>query len=242
MEEGISLRDVFKIIGNYKVLILSIVVVFGLTAGLVSHYVLPPVYETSTQIVVHQNDIKTGKEINQNNEADLQLIETYSDIIENPGVLAQVSERQNLALTAEQMNKQVTVTTNTNSHVINISVRDSDIERAVVIANTTVEVFSEEVSRLLNANNVSVISPAANIGIPTPVAPNVALNTAIASLIGLLFGTSLAFLSNYMNTTIKNEQEVERLLDIPVLAIIPFTAVKETRGEQIQTTFERKEV
>lgn len=242
MEEGISLREVFHIIGRYKGLILSMAIVFGLTAGLVSRYVLPPIYETSTQLVVHQNDSETSNNLSQNNEADLQLIETYSDIIENPGVLAQVSERQNLALTAEQMNNQVTVTTNPNSHVMSISVRDPDIDRAVLIANTTVEVFREEVKRLLNAHNVSVISPAVNVGVPTPVAPNVGLNTAIALLVGALIGASLAFLSNYMDTTIKNEQEVERLLDIPVLASIPVLAEQETQHEQRQATLERNEV
>ncbi len=242
MEEGISLREVFKIIGNYKVLILLIAGVFGLTAGLVSHYVLPSVYETSTQILVHQNDIKTDKEINQNIEGDLQWIETYSDIIGNPGVLTQVSDRLDVDFSAEQMQKKVFVTTNTNSHVINITVRDYDIEQAVAIANTTVEVFSEEVSRLLNTNNVSVISPAAIVGVPTPVGPNVLLNAGIATLVGLFLGSSFAFLSNYMNTTIQNERDVEKVLAVTVLAVIPYVEQPAKQPEARRVILERKEV
>ncbi|MEK6268209.1 MAG: Wzz/FepE/Etk N-terminal domain-containing protein [Planococcus sp. (in: firmicutes)] len=242
MDEGISLREVFNIIGQTKMLIISVVFACGLITGAVSYYILPPVYETSTQILVHQNGSENESAASQNNEADLQLIETYSDIIENPGILTQVSNRLNLDLEAEQMKKKVAVSTSANSHVINITVRDNDIDRAVSIANTTVAVFSEEVSRLLNANNVSVISPAASEGIPTPVGPNILLNTGIAALVGLFFSISLAFLKNYMNTTIRNEQDLEKVLQLSVLAVIPYLDQKEKKQSMRETTVESKGV
>ncbi|PSL40755.1 capsular polysaccharide biosynthesis protein [Planomicrobium soli] len=242
MEEGISLREVFNILNKYKVLILSITFVAALLAGILSYFVLPPVYEGSTEILVNQNRAQNNQLTGQDVEADIRLIKTYSDIVENPEILKTVSEQLNLGLTAKQMSEQITVTSNENSQVISISVRDKNIERAVSIANTIVEVFSEEVRKLLNVSNVSVISAADIEDNPLPVGPKVFLNTAITSLIGLLFGTSLAFLINYLNTTIKNDQDVENVLNIPVLAMIPSLVEKEKPKEIVKTTFERKEV
>lgn len=243
MGDGISLREVFKILGKYKMVVLSITIVFGLITGIVSYYVLPSIYESTTQILVNQNNKQNNEMSNQNFETNLQFVDTYSDIIQNPGILNQVSKQLDLNFTAKQMNKKITVTSNDNSQVINISVRDSNIERATSIANTTVEVFSEEVKELLNVNNVSVISPAAIVDDPLPVGPNVLLNTVIASLIGLLFGISWAFLLNYMNTTIKDDQDVEDLLNIPVLAMIPTLIVERAKPKEIvEKIYERKEV
>ncbi|TWT27786.1 YveK family protein [Planomicrobium sp. CPCC 101110] len=242
MEEKLGLREVFKVLNKYKVLIISITFALGLIAGMVSHYSITPLYESSTQILVNRNGALNSQESNQNIEADLRLIDTYSDIIKTPNILNQVIEKLNLNLTVEELTEKITVDSNDGSQVIYISVRDIDIERAVLIANTTVEVFSEEIKEILNVNNVAVISPAAIGESPSPVTPNIFVNTAVMSVIGLLVGSSLAFLFNYMNTTIRNEKDVENILNIPVLAMIPSLAEKEKINNSTLRNLERKEV
>jgi capsular exopolysaccharide synthesis family protein len=54
-----------------------------------------------------------------------------------------------------------------------------------------------------------------------PAKPNVAMNLALGSILGLLFGFGLAFTLEYMDTTVKSLDDVERFLGVPVLAVIP---------------------
>ena len=54
-----------------------------------------------------------------------------------------------------------------------------------------------------------------------PVRPNVALNLLLGSIVGLGFGLGLAFFLEYLDTSVKSLEDVERYLEVPVLAVIP---------------------
>jgi capsular polysaccharide biosynthesis protein len=72
----------------------------------------------------------------------------------------------------------------------------------------------------MNVDNVSVLAKAEIKENPTPVKPNPLLNIAIAVLVGLMAGIGLAFLLEYMDNTIKDEDDIERLLELPILGSI----------------------
>lgn len=54
-----------------------------------------------------------------------------------------------------------------------------------------------------------------------PAKPNIALNLALGGILGLMFGVGLAFFLEYMDTSVKNLDDVEKFLGVPVLAVIP---------------------
>ena len=51
--------------------------------------------------------------------------------------------------------------------------------------------------------------------------PRVALNLTLGALVGLVVGLGLAFFIEYLDTSVKTMEDVENLLGVPVLAIIP---------------------
>jgi succinoglycan biosynthesis transport protein ExoP len=55
----------------------------------------------------------------------------------------------------------------------------------------------------------------------SPVSPNVTLNLVLGAVVGLIFGVGIAFFLEYLDTSIKTMEEVERYLQVPVLAVIP---------------------
>ena len=54
-----------------------------------------------------------------------------------------------------------------------------------------------------------------------PSSPNVSMNMAVGVLIGLVVGISLAFFIEYLDTSVKTMDDVETMLGVPVLAIVP---------------------
>ena len=54
-----------------------------------------------------------------------------------------------------------------------------------------------------------------------PSKPKVAAYMALAALLGLVIGVGLAFFIEYLDTSVKTLDDVERYLQIPVLAVIP---------------------
>jgi len=56
---------------------------------------------------------------------------------------------------------------------------------------------------------------------PKPVRPNVPLNIALGVMVGLIMGFGLAFFIEYLDTSVKTIDDVERALQAPVLGVIP---------------------
>ena len=56
---------------------------------------------------------------------------------------------------------------------------------------------------------------------PIAAKPMVALQLALGGIVGLVFGIGLAFFLEYLDTSVKTLEDVERYLGVPVLAVIP---------------------
>lgn len=242
MEENLTLKDLIKIFKERIFLILSITCLAVLAAAGVSYYILTPSYETSTQILVNQ---ERGTAVTYNNlaiETDLQLINTYSVIIKSPVILDEVVEQLNLDLTAKQLNEQITVSKTEDSQVFDVAVEYQDPQMAVDIANTTTQVFQEEIQTIMDINNITVLTPAVLDAGEGPVFPNPLLNMILAGVLGFLTGCGIALLLNYLDVTLKDEEDVIRVLDIPVIGVIAAIDEKEDDPGAVHMVLNRKEV
>lgn len=66
----------------------------------------------------------------------------------------------------------------------------------------------------------------------SPVSPNVTLNLVLGAVVGLIFGLGIAFFLEFLDTSVKTLEDVERYLQVPVLAVIPkdITLLHKQRG------------
>ncbi|PKH09215.1 YveK family protein [Planomicrobium sp. MB-3u-38] len=240
MEETISLQDLFKTIRKRLGLIALLTILAITIAGVISFLVLTPVYQTSTEILVNQSPAETGQLTNQNIQTDLQLINTYSGIIKSPAILDQVVEEMNLDMTTDQLTSKITVSNADQSQIVNITVQDEDPAMAVEIANTTASVFENDIQELMNVDNVTILSPAVMKENPSPVAPNPMLNMAIAGVVGLMLGVGIAFLLEYLDTSMKDQQDIEDVLGLPLLGVISPIVEKAELGPDNKTTSRRR--
>lgn len=227
MEELKSLQDMIKILKKRAGLIVSLTVMAMLVSGAVTYFLIDPVYESTTQVLVSSSDLGEADLNNENLQTDLQLITTYSDIMKSPAILRKVKEGLGLQQSIGELNEDITVTRSSDSQVVNITVQAPNAADAVKISNTTAETVISEIPKLMDVENISVLSPAVLGDNQEPASPNLLLNMALAALAGLLIGISTAFLLEYVNGEIRDKQDVEMMLGIPVLGLIPLIARNE---------------
>ncbi|SIQ21878.1 Capsular polysaccharide biosynthesis protein [Peribacillus simplex] len=219
MEETISIKDIFKTLKKRWKLIMLLTLIAALISGTISYFLLTPVYQSSTQILVNQKQSENQLDSTQI-RSNIDMINTYSVIIKSPAILEMVIDELELEQSVEQLSQKITINSQENSQVFSLTVQDSNPSQAVEIANTVSETFQKEIKDIMNVDNVSVLAKAEIKENPTPVKPNPVLNIAIAVVVGLMAGVGLAFLLEYMDNTIKDEDDIERLLELPILGSI----------------------
>jgi capsular polysaccharide biosynthesis protein len=237
MEETISLRELMDTLKKRISLILFITLTAVIVSGGVSFFLLTPVYQSSTQLLVNQSKSEQPAINPGEIQTNLQLIKTYNVIIKSPTILDKVISDLDLKMTSQQLNSKITVANEADSQVINLSVQDTNPEAAAEIANKTAAVFQNEIPKIMNVDNVSVLAKAEVGEEQSPIKPKPLLNIAIAMVIGLMAGVGIAFLLEFLDNTVKTEQEVEKLLGLPVLGSI--TRIKD-QNEQKTSRMQRK--
>lgn len=219
MEETISINDIFKTLKKRWKLIMLLTLIAALISGTISYFLLTPVYESSTQILVNQKKSENQLDFNQI-KSNIDMINTYSVIIKSPAILEKVINELELDQSVDQLSEKITINSQENSQVFSLTVNDSNPTKAVEIANTVSSIFQKEIKDIMNVDNVSILAKAEIKENPTPVKPNPLMNISIAVVVGLMAGVGLAFLLEYMDNTIRDEKDIETLLDLPLLGSI----------------------
>lgn len=220
MEETISLKELFHILKKRLAMILVIAFGAAMVSAIISFFIMIPIYESSTQILVNQKK-QEGTAIQFNEvQTNIQLTNTYKVIIKSPVILEQVKEKLHLEETVQKLNKKIEVANEKDSQVVVVTVQDKNPKVARDIANTTAEVFQSEVAKIMSVDNVTVLSKAEVAEKQVPVKPRPMLNVVIAFVVGLMAAVGLAFLLEYLDNTVKKEEDVENLLGLPVLGIV----------------------
>ncbi|MBX9969240.1 capsular biosynthesis protein [Priestia aryabhattai] len=220
MEETISLRELFAVLRKRLWLIVLITIIAATVSGVISFFVLTPVYQSNTQILVNQAKSDEQLYNTQAVQTNIQLINTYNDIITSPAILDKVIKELKLDKSAQSLKGQIQVTSAEYSQVAQITVQDISAKRATDIANTTAAVFQKEVPKIMNVDNVSVLSKATVGESASPIKPQPLSNIAIAVVVGLIVGIGLSFLLEYLDNTLKTEQDIENILGLPVIGVV----------------------
>jgi len=106
------------------------------------------------------------------------------------------------------------------------------LERAVKVSENTYIILLEKyqearINEAMELGDIRIIDEAR---IPkSPIKPNKKLNLAIGGILGLMLGVMLIFFMEYMDNTIKTEEDIERTLGLPVLGLIPKISSKNKR-------------
>ncbi|SOC37693.1 YveK family protein [Salinicoccus kekensis] len=219
MGDSVNLEIVLKIIRKNAVSIILFTVITGLLMALVTFFLLTPKYESETQILVSQPE-SSGIVDNQNIETSLQLVTTYRDIILNPLVLGEVRDNLDLEQTTGELSEQITVSNEDQSQIITVTVVGDSIDEAAGIADEIASVFQERVIEIMNVDNVSVLASAFMDADTTQVSPQPVINIAVGLVVGLMLGLALAFTRAFFDKSVRNEEDVDKHLSIPVIGSI----------------------
>lgn len=218
-QHELDLREVFRTLYRRLWMLLALPLVAGLTAGILSLYVMDPVYSASTTLWV----IKEGSgQINYNDLLlNRNLTKTYAEVAKSRAVMADAIKRLGLEgkVTTALVQGKLTVTPVRDTEILSFTIQDENPAMAAKWADAVAEAFKEQIKTYMKVENVVVVDAAT---VPTsPIKPRPLMNVAIAIVLGAMAAVGLTFLLEYLDTSIKSPEDVTRHVGIPVLGIIP---------------------
>ncbi|HWQ88520.1 MAG TPA: oligosaccharide flippase family protein [Desulfitobacteriaceae bacterium] len=222
------MMQIWQMIRKRWLLVVFIPLLAAVVSAGISCFYLKPVYEARTTLIVGKKVAAANQTAGQVLDynvllANQQLAKTYAAIAKSRTVENNVIKSLALPLSSETVDGYITVAPVKNTEILAITVRNPNPLLAAAIANAMAQEFSQAVIAIKKVDSVSIVDKAV---IPeAPVSPNKKLNILIAFAVGLMAAAGWTFLLEFLDNKIKTTGDVEEVLAIPVLGLIPRYAV-----------------
>ncbi|MDD7219180.1 MAG: Wzz/FepE/Etk N-terminal domain-containing protein [Clostridia bacterium] len=217
-EDVIDLMELFRVlISRWKMILIALMagaVLFGFYHG----FLLKPSYQADASIfITNNNSMITVSDLQLSSE----LTADYAKIIKSRTVLKQVIKELDLDMDFRQLDKLVEVTNPQDSHIITISVTCGDIELCRNIANSLMNTGIDRIYQVIGSSEPTVIDYSEAEAVEE-VTPGLAHYLLLGGLIGAVLACALVILRYMTDTTLKTEDDIQKYLHMPVLAVVPY--------------------
>ncbi|ALV21386.1 Tyrosine-protein kinase transmembrane modulator EpsC [Carnobacterium antarcticum] len=227
IDESINLKATVAVLKKRFSMILVLGFLGLVASGGITYYLLTPQYHSSTQLLVKHT--VGASEFGQayDVQTNIQLINTYKDVIKGPVILEEVRNNLKTPLSIEELAGKITVESSDQSQVFSIIVEDANPYLAAEIANETANIFKSEIGTLMDVRNVAIFSTAKpNLA---PISPNLGINLILGLVMGLGGGVLLSLILEKYDRTIQDEQFIREVLEWVPLGNISESKNAETK-------------
>ncbi len=221
-EIEIDLLELFYALRHRWWAILLALVIGAGAAGVYTKKLIAPRYQSTSMVYV------LSKETTLASLADLQigsqLTKDYSVIIKSRPVLQEVIDKQNLAMTTDELGEMITIDNPKDTRILSITVEDIEPMRAKAIVDEVTKSASNYIGDIMEMVPPKVIED--GVVAVKPSSPSVKKNAAVGGLGLAVLVCGLICLKTVLDDTIKSEEDIEKYLGLSVLAVIPDTEKK----------------
>ena len=183
----------------------------------ITKFLITPMYSSSATMLV------VTKETTLSSLADLQLgsqlTNDYEIMITSRPVLQEAIEELGLEISYKRLRNMITISNPNDSRMLIISTLQADPELAKNVVDTVAEISSEYIAEKMEVTAPKIIEEG-----EVPInqsSPSLLRNTAIGGMLGILAAVFLICVAVILNDSIQTEDDIERYLQLPVLAVVP---------------------
>lgn len=230
---------------------LFVLIIAGLIGGFAMYFItsefITNKFQSSTSIYVMTKSGDSQNVTYTDLQTGTQLTKDYSQLIKSRTVMNQVIADLHLQetykdmenVTADRIAGMVSVTTQQDTRIVTITVTDTNPTRAQDIANAVRVAASKHIYQVMDIEAVNVVDEA-NLA-ERPVSPQKGRDAIIGCVLGALVMAAYLIIRMLMDDTIKNSDDVDKFLQLSVLASIPYdenvdTSIKKGRRKKSKNT------
>lgn len=203
-----------------------------LVVGAIAGYVATPrtaLYRATTVLYVGERQVDNNPIQLYGQPGLNQILYTFSQMIPNPVIAQKAILATGVSRTPEQATGETKGTLVPGSNLITVAVTDRDPLVAQRLANGISAAFVAQIQSYEPGTSAGPgtvpVEPAYVFQEATlPVAPlptGLARHVVLGAIFGLVVSVALVLLVDYLDITVRNPEDLEKKLDLPVLGIVP---------------------
>lgn len=215
-----TLLELFQLLKNHLKLVIALPIIIALVTAVGSWIFLANTYtaNVSMYVLANSSETQSNTSLSTDLSASQMITNDVSELIQSERVLNQAANQLGMS-ESELKGYDIKVTSSTTTRLITISVTGDTPNSAAAIANGIADTTNSVAQEIMNIEAVNIIDQAE---VPTsPSGPPRTMYTAVAFLAGIFVAVAIVVLMDMINTRIRKPEEIEELLDIPVIGRIP---------------------
>lgn len=218
-EVEIDLTRLFLLLKKNIRLILLSTVLCAVVALIITMFFIDKKYASQERIYLTPKITDTGTVDNGSLNSNKILVNNYVSMLKGENILSKVAEELDLA-SVDEVKAALSVTNETDTQIISVVATTDDPTKSKKIAETTVDIFFNEMKDKMEIKNLTIIdSPKIN---NVPVSPSKKKNLILGALAGMMLSSGYIFLKFMLDKRLRNRSEAESFLGLPVLAEVPY--------------------
>ena len=213
-----TLLELLALLRKHLRLVVALPVACALVMGVYSLLFMPDTYTatTSMYVLASAQDGGSSSSLSSDLSASQMVANDVATLLQSDRALSETASDLGLQSLSDY---DVSVTSETTSRVITLTVTGPDAQTAADAANAMVSNVSAIAQEVMSVESVNPIDQAQA---PTaPSGPNRALYVAVALMAGLFAAVAVVVVADMLNTKVRGQEEVEELLGIPVIGRVP---------------------
>lgn len=222
MENNKTFEEEIDLIGLIRALIkriwaiLAVAVLAACFMAGYTYFRIEPTYSsTSTMLVLTKETTLTSL---TDLQIGSQLTKDYSILITSRPVLEKVIENLELKMNYKALKGNVAIENPEDTRLLFITVTMNDAKQAKAVVDELSIVSSEFIGDKMEVTPPKIVEEGEN-GVKT--GPNIAKNAIMGFVVGAFLVCAVIVVLELLNDTIQKEEDIERYLGVPTLAMIP---------------------
>lgn len=227
-DDVLDIEDlIFTLLRRWKLIILTMIPV--LVLGVIFANTRPTLYQAETSLMISGNNV--GISLDRGDiDLNQKLTVTYLELAKSKVILQNVIRKFDLKENEKTLASHISILPVADTEIIKLSYKDRDPQLAAVITNEIAKQFIARVSEVMRVRNISVIDRA---DVPQRPLPKKRVLIVIASaMAGLVLGVGVAFIVEFMFAKLRKPKDMEKILGVPMIGMIPEFENIETEGEE----------
>ena len=220
-----SKEFVFAIVKKWYLIVASVVAAFLIALIYTASFVTPLYASTAKIIIFNKTETSTINDLELS--ASLYLTKDFKEIITDKAVLGEVSTMLMDKYSIPKLKRSISINNPQNTRIIEITALTPNPEDSKKIVDAVCDVSQEKLVELMGLDRISLISN--GDAVRSPSVPIVGKNLLLGSLIGLLIGMIIVYISYIIDNKITSSEDVEKIFGISVLATIPYNNKQKTK-------------